>query len=279
MQHTMRERSNKMATASRRSSKGRGRGLAAGSALGCLSLVFGLSSVAGAAPATTGRGSATSGSVATITGSTMEVQSTTAQTAVTWTPTTTFSETATETVSAIAVGDCLTVTGTPSKKSKTTIAARSITISKPSTTGTCTGGFGGAAGGAPAGGFGGARAIRCRSRAGRRGQRLGLGGDPAERELPRPFRWERPRGIPRCDELCPRHGQGDGGQRLDRLDVGDTPESALPFVQLEVDEADEAQDAEAQDHDREVHDTVGDPSHHVVRRGGRRLRERVRHGQ
>ncbi len=74
--------------------------------------------------------------MATITGSTMEVQSTTAQTAVTWTPTTTFSETATETISAVAVGDCLTVTGTPSKKSKTTIAARSITISKPSTTGT-----------------------------------------------------------------------------------------------------------------------------------------------
>ncbi len=84
----------------------------------------------------------------------MEVQSTTAQTAVTWTATTTFSETATETISAVAVGDCLTVTGTPAKKSKTTIAARSVTISKPSTTGSCTAGLGG--GTAAGGRFGGA---------------------------------------------------------------------------------------------------------------------------
>ncbi len=45
--------------------------------------------------------------------------------------TTTFTQTVTETVSSLAVGDCVTVTGTPSKKSKTTIAARSITIQPP----------------------------------------------------------------------------------------------------------------------------------------------------
>ena len=142
MEHTMRERSKTMA-ASRSSRKLRQE--RAGH--GCRHRL----PVAGLRFDVGGRGrfrphgtrDATSGSVATISGSTMEVQSTTAQTAVTWTPTTTFSETATETVSAVAVGDCLTVTGTPAKKSKTTIAARSITISKASTSGTCTSGFGG----------------------------------------------------------------------------------------------------------------------------------------
>ena len=91
--------------------------------------------------------------MASIAGTTMEVQSATeGQTSVSWTPTTTFSETATETVSSIAVGDCLTVTGTPSKKSKTTVAARSITISQPTSSGTCAAGFGGGAAGGFAGG-------------------------------------------------------------------------------------------------------------------------------
>jgi hypothetical protein len=70
----------------------------------------------------------------------MEVQSTAAQTSVSWTATTTFSETATKTISDVAVGDCVTATGTPAKKSKTTIAARSVTISNPSTSGACTAG-------------------------------------------------------------------------------------------------------------------------------------------
>jgi hypothetical protein len=113
--------------------------------------VLGLTSLAGAAPAPTGGGA--SGSVASVSGSTMEVQSTSDQTSVSWTAATTFSETATETISDVAVGDCLTVTGTPAKKSKTTIAARSVAISKPSTSGACTAGsragagFGGAGGG------------------------------------------------------------------------------------------------------------------------------------
>ena len=61
--------------------------------------------------------------------SNMEVQNASSgQTTVNWTSTTTFSKTVTEAVSALAAGDCVSVTGTPSKKSKTTIAARSITV-------------------------------------------------------------------------------------------------------------------------------------------------------
>lgn len=181
MAHTMKEKSKIMATASRSSRKGRDRGLAAGAALGCLSLVFGLSTVAGAA--STGGGGVASGNVATISGNTMQVQNTTSQTAVTWTPTTAFSETATETVSAIAVGDCLTVTGTPSKKSKTTIAARSITINKASSTGTCTSGFGGAAGSA-AGGFGGAGRFGAGGRPGAGAGGSGSGETPPSGSFP-----------------------------------------------------------------------------------------------
>lgn len=87
------------------------------------------------------------GDVAALSGSSMEVQSpSSGQTTVNWTPTTTFSQSATKTVSAITVGDCVTATGTASKKSKTTIAARSITLSTPNSSGACgpTGGGGGA---------------------------------------------------------------------------------------------------------------------------------------
>lgn len=104
-----------------------------------------------------------SGSVAALSASSMEVQNTSSgQTTVNWTSTTQFSKTATESVSAIAVGDCVTATGTASKKSKTTVAARSITVGTPSSSGACGGaggGFGafgrsrtGGTGGAPGGG-------------------------------------------------------------------------------------------------------------------------------
>jgi hypothetical protein len=139
-------------TMTSQSSRGlRRAGVATGAAAICASLVLGLSPMAGAASAPGGGGIGASGNVASITGSTMEVQSTSAQTAVSWTPTTTFSETATKTISAVAVGDCLMVVGSPAKKSKTTIAARTITISTPSASGACVSGFGGGAGG----GFGG----------------------------------------------------------------------------------------------------------------------------
>ncbi len=267
MAHTMKEKSKTMATASRSSRKGRDRGLAAGAALGCLSLVFGLSTVAGGPPSTGGGGVA-SGSVATISGNTMQVQSTTSQTAVTWTPTTAFSETATETVSAIAVGDCLTVTGTPSKKSKTTIAARSITINKASSTGTCTSGFGGAAGSA-AGGFGGAGRFGAGGRPGAGAGGSGSGETPPSGSFPSRSGGSARGGFPGAANFSPRHGQGDGGQWLDAHDLGDALEPTVQsFVHLEVDEADEAQDAEAQDHDGEFDDTVGDPGHDGFGGGG-----------
>lgn len=108
---------------------------------------------AGAATVQAAHG-ATSGSVAAISGTSMEVQSPSAgQTAVDWTSSTTFSQIVNETASSVTVGDCVTVTGTPSKKSKTKLTARSISISQPSSSGKCTTGSNGAggAGGAPRG--------------------------------------------------------------------------------------------------------------------------------
>lgn len=106
-------------------------------------------------------GSGASGNVAALSATSMEVQNASSgQTTVSWTATTQFSKTVTESVSSVAVGDCVTATGTASKKSKTTIAARSITVSTPSSSGACGAGAGaftrtgagGAPGGAPGGG-------------------------------------------------------------------------------------------------------------------------------
>src|SRR5580692_1295545 len=110
--------------------------------------VAALSSTAGAASSTPpGPAGSASGSVASITGTSMEVQSASAgQTTVNTTASTTFSQTLAAAQSAVAVGECLTVTGTPAKSSKTTIAARSVSISQPSSSGTCTAGAGGALG-------------------------------------------------------------------------------------------------------------------------------------
>ena len=111
-----------------------------------------VASTAGAATSAPFNGA--TGSVAALNGSTMEVQNpSTGQTTVNWTTTTQFSKTVTETVGSLAAGDCVTVTGTASKKSKTTIAARSITVTTPSSTGTC-GGTTTAGGGAGGGGSG-----------------------------------------------------------------------------------------------------------------------------
>lgn len=115
------------------------------------------SSTAGAAAPPTTRGLGASGSVAALdaSASNMEVQNAnTGQTTVSWTTTTQFSKTATEAVSALAAGDCVTVTGTQSKKSKTTIAARSITVTAANSSGSCTGFGTHAVGGAPGQGGG-----------------------------------------------------------------------------------------------------------------------------
>jgi hypothetical protein len=96
--------------------------------------------VAGAATQTTTSarhlGPGTAGSVAAISGTSMEVQSAaTGQTTVDWTSSTTFTQTATVSKSSVTAGDCVTVTGTSSKK---TITAKTVAISTPSSSGTCT---------------------------------------------------------------------------------------------------------------------------------------------
>ena len=116
--------------------------------------VAALSAGAGAATSSRSPGGTASGSVAAISGTSMEVQSPSAgQTTVNWTSSTNFSQTLTEAETAVAVGQCVTVTGTPAKSSKTSITARSISIRQPSTSGTCSTGTGGTFG---RGGFSGA---------------------------------------------------------------------------------------------------------------------------
>jgi hypothetical protein len=139
-----------------------------------------LSSAAGAATTTPPNGGfGASGSVAALnaSSSSMEVQNANSgQTTVSWTSTTQFSKTVTKAVGALG-GECVTVTGTPSKKSKTTIAARSITVTSATSSGSCarfgtrngSGATGSAAGG-PQGGF--------QFRGG--GGRPGFGGSNAE---------------------------------------------------------------------------------------------------
>ena len=84
--------------------------------------------------------SGASGSVAAIAASSMEVQSpNSGQTTVNWTAGTQFSKTVSETIGSLALGDCVTVTGTTSKNSKTTIAARSINVGTPTSSGQCAG--------------------------------------------------------------------------------------------------------------------------------------------
>jgi hypothetical protein len=121
-----------------------------------------IGSVAGAATTPANAPSGATGSVASLLGSSMEVQNpSSGQTTVNWTPTTQFSKTVSETVSDLAAGDCVTVTGTASKSSKTTIAARSITVRAPSSSGSCTAGPGG--GTTAGGGFGGPGGFRFRA--------------------------------------------------------------------------------------------------------------------
>ncbi len=110
-----------------------------------------------------------SGSVAALGASSMEVQNaTTGQTTVGWTGSTQFSKTVTEAVSSLAAGDCVSVSGTASKKSKTTITARTITVTTPTSSGSCTASLGArTAGGSAGGGFFGGRRRRTGAGGGR----------------------------------------------------------------------------------------------------------------
>ncbi|HXB38356.1 MAG TPA: DUF5666 domain-containing protein [Acidimicrobiales bacterium] len=98
-----------------------------------------VASTAGAATSTNAPTGAF-GSVAALGATSMEVQNpSSGQTTVNWTSSTQFSKTVTEAVSAITVGDCVTATGTASKKSKTTVAARDLSVSMPNSSGACVG--------------------------------------------------------------------------------------------------------------------------------------------
>jgi Domain of unknown function (DUF5666) len=127
-----------------------------------------LAGVADAATTQSGGGFApgASGSVAAITGSSMEVQNQqTGQVTVSWTPTTTFSQTASVPASSVAAGDCVTVSGSSSKG---TITATTVTVSQP-TAGKCTtGGFGGRFGGGASGSSAGGGGTPPSGAAGRR---------------------------------------------------------------------------------------------------------------
>lgn len=84
--------------------------------------------------------SGAAGSVAAITGSSMEVQNpSSGQTTVNWTAATTFAQTVRLAASALAAGECVTVTGSSSNGR---ITARSVAITAPSSSGTCPTGFG-----------------------------------------------------------------------------------------------------------------------------------------
>jgi hypothetical protein len=129
-----------------------------------------IGSAAGAATTPANAPSGATGSVAALAASSMEVQNpSSGQTTVDWTSTTQFSKTVSESVSGLATGDCVTVTGTPSKSSKTTIAARNITVANPTSTGSCAVGAGAGRGPAAGGGFGGPGGFRFRTGGGTSG--------------------------------------------------------------------------------------------------------------
>ncbi len=125
-----------------------------------VALALGVTTVADAASTSSGSSASrsfpgASGSVAAITGTSMEVQNQlSGQVTVNWTTSTTFSQMVDVSASSVAVGDCLTVTGSTSKKSKA-VKATTVTVSQP-TSGQCSGGLGGFAGsgsgGPPSGG-------------------------------------------------------------------------------------------------------------------------------
>ena len=107
---------------------------ACGSAAGSPS--SGASSSAGSSTTVPGGRPLATGSVASVSGSSMSVSSQFAgATSVTWTPTTTFSQTVTADAQDVTAGSCVSVTGTPpaSASAAGPIVARTITISGDAT--------------------------------------------------------------------------------------------------------------------------------------------------
>jgi len=82
-----------------------------------------------------------SGEIAALTPPSMEVQNPeTGQTTVNWTSSTTFTQTVTGSLSTVAAGDCVSVSGTPSSpgSASSAITARTVSIMPASSSGTCT---------------------------------------------------------------------------------------------------------------------------------------------
>lgn len=102
-------------------------------------------------------GGGTTGTIADVSGSTLQVQSSSDQTAVTYSSSTTITQTVSVALSAVKVGDCVVATTTPASASTGSSSSSSsssdasdgpvtsVAISEP-VNGTCTGGFGGRAG-------------------------------------------------------------------------------------------------------------------------------------
>lgn len=129
-----------METTTRRSASRRRWGRALGTGATAVLATGAMAASAGAAATPANAPIGASGSVAALSTSSMEVQNASSgQTTVNWTSTTNFSKTVTESVSSLSVGDCITATGSPSKKSKTTIAARNINVTQATTSGACPG--------------------------------------------------------------------------------------------------------------------------------------------
>ena len=129
----------------------RGPALAVG--LGAVALVA--AACGGAAASTTSRPASNSGSgspanrpipgasgqIAALTPPSMEVQNPeTGQTTVSWTSSTTFTQTVTGSLSTVTAGDCVSVSGTPSSpgSSSSPITARTVSITPASSSGSCT---------------------------------------------------------------------------------------------------------------------------------------------
>lgn len=117
-----------------------GFGFSLGAGVVVLVLVLAVSLAAPAEAAKSGnRPLGVTGSVAALSGSSMEVQNpSSGQTTVSWTGSTQFTKTVSESVASVAVGDCVTATGTASKKSKTKVVAHLINVHSAPASGSCT---------------------------------------------------------------------------------------------------------------------------------------------
>jgi len=109
--------------------------------------------------------STASGTIAAVVpGTSMEVQNpSSGQVTVSWTSSTRFTQTVPLASSSLAVGDCVTASSSSTSKSKassTHFTATNVSISQPSSTGSCTAGGAFGAGGAASTGAGGASGFR-----------------------------------------------------------------------------------------------------------------------